>query len=237
MQPIKKLVFDIETAGEKLESFDALSHKLLEERFRRYAETEEEYEKAKNQLAFSPLTSTIVAIGMLDADSEKGAVYFVAKDGSRIAEEEHGVKFESGSEEEMLKKFWQQVVPHYDEFITFGGRIFDAPVLMVRSAIYGIRPAKNLMPNRYLENQPYNFKHIDLQDQLTFYSAKIERLGLHFWCRAFGIPSPKEGGIAGEDVTKLFHEGNSMAIARYCMRDVRATLELYRKWDKYLRFA
>ncbi|MBI2633989.1 MAG: ribonuclease H-like domain-containing protein [Parcubacteria group bacterium] len=231
----KKLVFDIETAAEAFDSFDETSQKLLEARFRKYAKTDEEVEEAKERLTFSPLTSFIVAVGMLDADSKKGAVYFVEKEprGTGFFEE-NGVKFEPGTEAEVLQKFWQ-AASHFDEFITFGGRTFDAPFLMIRSAIHDIRPTKNLMPNRYLDNQPFNLRHVDLQDQFGFYSAKYERLGLHFWCRAFNIPSPKTD-VTGDDVSNLFHQGKSLEIAKYCLRDVEATLELYRHWEKNLRF-
>ena len=34
----------------------------------------------------------------------------------------------------------------------------------------------------------------DLLDQLTFYGAS-RRFSLDFYCRAFGIPSPKAGGV------------------------------------------
>lgn len=235
-QLLRKLVFDIETAGEELSSFDEDSRKILEARFRKYAETEEEVEEARRRLTFSPLTSMVVAIGMLDAGSEKGAVYFVPKDGKADTFEENGIKFEPGTEADILKKFWR-VAENFEEFVTFGGRTFDAPFLMIRSAIHGIRPSRNLMPNRYLESQPFNLRHVDLQDQFSFYSAKAERLGLHFWCRAFGIPSPKTSGVTGDDVTGFFHEGKSLEIAHYCLGDVRATLELYRRWEKYLKFA
>ncbi|MFN7088426.1 MAG: ribonuclease H-like domain-containing protein [Candidatus Paceibacteria bacterium] len=235
VQAQRKLVFDIETASHEIESFDDTSRRLLKTRFRKYYGDEFDEEKLESQLTFSPLTSAIVAIGMLDAETEKGAVYFVDKSGKTTITEEGGIKFESGTESEILRKFWL-VCENFEEFITFGGRTFDAPFLMIRSAIHGIRPSKNLMPNRYLESQPLNLRHIDLQDQLSFYSAKAERLGLHFWAKAFGIPSPKETGIVGEDITKLFRQGKSLEIAHYCLQDVKATLELYRRWEKYLKF-
>jgi DNA polymerase elongation subunit (family B) len=235
MAQLRKLVFDIETAGEEMESFDDASRKMLEERWRRIAKSEEEMEEAKERLTFSPLTSLIVAIGMIDADSEKGAVYFSNKDGKNEVFEEEGIKFETGNEPEILKKFWQ-VAANFEEFITFGGRTFDVPFLMIRSAIAGIKPSKNLMPNRYLESQPFNLRHIDLQDQFNFYSAKTERMGLHFWCRAFGIQSPKTKGVVGNAITELFRQGKSLEIAKYCLGDVKATLGLYRRWEKYLKF-
>ncbi|MEW5805672.1 MAG: ribonuclease H-like domain-containing protein [Patescibacteria group bacterium] len=231
---MNKLVFDIETAGEKFEDLDETSKELLDQRFKKRAQTEEELELFRTQLSFYPETSKIVAIGMLNPDTEKGtALYLAEKAGEAI--QEKGIEYQPiTSEKELLEKFWQ-IALSYEEFITFNGRGFDLPVLMVRSAVNGIRPAKNLMHNRYLSYQPTSVVHIDLFDQLSFYGARYNALGLHFWARAFGINSPKEE-LSGEKVTEYFYRGKRLEIAKYCMNDVFATAELYKKWDKYLRF-
>ena len=54
--------------------------------------------------------------------------------------------------------------------------------------------------------------------------------------RAFGIKSPKDSGVMGDDVTKLFREGKYLDIARYNVGDLWATKELYDYWKKYLAF-
>ena len=60
------------------------------------------------------------------------------------------------------------------------------------------------------------------------------RPSLHLFCRAYGIESPKAGGVAGDDVAELFAEKRFRDIALYNSRDVTATTELYRKWLEYL---
>ncbi len=232
----KRLVFDIETASKDHSEFDPYSKELLEKIYGNKENQEEEdiSEGKRYRFAFSPLTAEIVAISTVDADSMKGGVYFQAKD-KNFSFEEKGIKFESGDERFLLKKFWE-LAAFYDEFITFSGRTFDVPMLMIRSAVLGIRPSKNLMTNRYLGFQPSNARHIDLKDQFTFYGAKKERLGLHFWCQAFGISSPKIGEVKGEDITDLFKAGEYEKIARYCLADVLATRLLFQKWEEFLRF-
>ncbi|OGW43406.1 MAG: hypothetical protein A2Y66_03590 [Nitrospirae bacterium RBG_13_41_22] len=86
------------------------------------------------------------------------------------------------------------------------------------------------MPNRY------NDTHTDLLDQLTFYGASRRRFNLDMWCRAFGIKSPKEGGITGYEVKDLFKAGRHLDIAKYCVGDLRATKELLTYWENYIRF-
>ena len=110
------------------------------------------------------------------------------------------------------------------------------PFLMVRSAVHGIRPSKDLMRSRYLYQQDPHAVHIDLYDQLSFYGAVRRKGSLHLWSRVFEITSPKAGGVTGDDVGKLFKEKKFMEIAKYNAGDLYATKELYDKWDKYFVF-
>src|SRR3989344_5413766 len=152
------------------------------------------------------------------------------------SDEEYEVKFKALSEADMLNKFWE-LAQRYDEFISFNGRSFDVPWLMVRSAVHGIRPSKDLLSNRYTSLQKFGAKHIDLLDQLTFYGAVNRQKGnLHMWSRAFGIKSPKAEGVMGDDVAFLFDKKQYLKIAQYNVGDLRATRELYQKWEKYLKF-
>jgi predicted PolB exonuclease-like 3'-5' exonuclease len=203
------------------------------------SESEEEYkvslEELKSGLGFSPLTGQIVVIGVLDSDKDEGAVYFQAP-GEKAGEfEDEGIKFRPMSEKEILEKFWQ-VAREYKEFVSFNGRGFDVPFIMVRSAVHGLRPTKDLMSNRYLGSQRFEAKHIDLLDQLSFYGAVRKKGNLHLWSRVFGIKSPKGEGISGDDVGKLFKEKKFIDIARYNVGDLRATKELYSCWNEYIRF-
>lgn len=234
-----KLIFDIETVGEDFDTLDKTTQEVLTYWIKKESKDQNEFkilfEELKNGLGFSPLTSEIAAIGILDYKKDKGAVYFQAP-GEDIQEfEENNIKFKQMTEKEMLENFWNGA-EKYQEFITFNGRAFDAPFLMVRSAIHKIKPSKDLMSNRYLNSQKFGAKHIDLLDQLTFYGAVRKRGNLHLWSKAFGIKSPKSGGITGDDVGRLFKEKKFVDIARYNVGDLQATKELYEYWNEYLRF-
>lgn len=234
------LVFDIETVGEDFDTLDETSQGVLTRWIKRESGSGEEYAAAlsdlKNGMGFSPLTGEIVAIGIRDVERKKGAVYFQSsREGKEQNFEEDDCKFEVMSEKEMLQKFWE-VVEKYDTFVTFNGRAFDVPFLMVRSALHGIRPSKNLLANRYLNYHPSNARHIDLLDQLTFYGAMRKKGSLHLWCRAFGIESPKAQGVDGDDVKALFDAGKSADVARYNARDLQATAELYDRYAQFLQF-
>ena len=236
---MNKLVFDIETIGEDFDSLDETTQKALT----RWAERESSDEDIlrakvkdiKEGLGFSPLTGEIVALGALDVEKNIGAVYFQAPDTKLEEFEEDGIKYKPMKEKEILQSFWD-VASKYNEFISFNGRSFDLPFMIIRSAIHGIRPSKNLMSNRYTNYQSNIAMHIDLLDQLTFYGAVRRKGSLHLFCRAFGIKSPKEGGMSGDEVMGAFKKKKYKEIAEYNADDLRATKALYEYWEKYIRF-
>ncbi len=235
----QKLVIDIETVGEDFNALDHATQESLTRWIKKESENEEEYkvalEELKNGLGFSPLTGEIVAIGVLDYHKNEGVVYYQAPGEKNKEFSENGITFKQFGEKEMLRKFWDGA-EKYQCFITFNGRGFDVPFLMVRSAIHGIRPTKDLMRGRYVYQHNPDAIHIDLQDQLTFYGATRRKGSLHLWSRAFGIESPKASGITGDDVGRLFKEKKFLDIAKYNVGDLRATKALYEKWESYLNF-
>lgn len=229
------LIFDIETVGEAWETLDATTQGVLSRWVDRTARNDSEHnaemKDLREGLGFSPFTGMIVAIGLYDLERKQGVVYYQSD--TPTADVTHGeFILKSRSENEMLVDFWEGAKT-YDTFVTFNGRGFDVPFLNLRSAIKGVRPTHDLMEGRYLYQQKH-VRHIDLQDQLTFYGAMQRRPSLHLCCRAFGIESPKSEGVAGDDVATLFHTKQFRDIAEYNSRDVVATTALYQKWVAYL---
>lgn len=237
---MSKLIFDIETVGEDFSALDETTQNFLTRWLEREELSVEERAKKiaeiKDGLGLSPLTGQIVAIGVLDSEKLKGGVYFQAPGADLAEKQADGINYFPGTEKELLEKFWG-VVSHYSEFVSFNGRTFDAPYLMMRSAVHKIKPSKDLLSNRYLNNQKFDCKHYDLMDLLSFYGATQNRgRGLHMYCRAFGITSPKSDGHSGEDVGRLFKEKKFLEIAQYNAKDLFATRDLYEYWEKYLKF-
>jgi hypothetical protein len=222
-----KIIFDIETVGADFGTFDPATQEYL----LKFAKTDEEAQEVRDSLSFYPVTAQIVTIAMLEADSEKAfVVYQVPSQQPQRSVEGETEYFAVSNEKQLLEFFWSKV-SKYETVITFNGRGFDCPFILVRSAVHRLKGTKNLMPDRYRSNS-----HIDLMEKLTFLGAVRRRFSLHVWCNAFGIKSPKDEGITGLDVKNLFKEGRHQDIARYCLRDVAATRELYHYWDKYMNF-
>lgn len=220
---MKRVVFDIETLAFPFETFDNVQQEYL----LKFADTEEKREQALLQLNLYAPTAQIIAIGMLNPETNAGKVFYQSDVKEEFTSEDGKVGFISGSEKEILEWFWS-AIKHYDQFITFNGRAFDCPFVMLRSAIVGIVPTRNLVPYRYDATT-----HCDLLDQLSFYNA-VKKFNLDFYCKIFGIKSPKSEGITGLDLGDLFREKRFREIARYCVGDVQAEAELFNLWNKYL---
>lgn len=220
-----RLVVDIETLAYPLETFDDVQQTYL----LKFASTEAEREDALNKLNLYPTTARCIAIGMLNPDTSGGKVLFDGPHLQPWTSEDGKVEFIPSDEQQMLRTFWSTVLS-YRQIITFNGRSFDGPFLLLRSAILGIPVSRNLVGNRYDTGS-----HLDLLEQLTFYGAS-RKFNLDFYCKAFGIESPKSHGITGLDLGRLMAEGRQKEMAEYCLGDVAATAELFRRWHATLDF-
>ena len=141
--------------------------------------------------------------------------------------EENNTQYKGLPESEMLQSFWK-IIELTDRIVTFNGRNFDTPFLMLRSAMLKLKPSRNLVTNRYDKSF-----HIDLLDQFTFYGL-TRKFNLDFYCNAFGIESPKSNEISGMEVQNLYNAGRIKEIAIYCGKDILATFELFRIWQEFL---
>lgn len=220
---MNRVVFDIETLGFPLDSFDAESQTYL----LKFADSEEKIEDVKKNLNLHALTAQVLCVALFNPDTKQGKVFFQSDTKDQYFSQDNTCQFQSGTESEILKSFWD-VIPKYDQFITFNGRSFDCPFLMIRSAMLHVKPSRNLIPYRYESKI-----HCDLLEQMTFYQA-TRRFSLDFYCKQFGIESPKAKGITGLDMRRLYEERRFRDIAEYCYGDVVATAELFHRWNEFL---
>ncbi|NUM70192.1 MAG: ribonuclease H-like domain-containing protein [Ignavibacteriaceae bacterium] len=226
----RQVVFDIETYGLP---FDDLSESQ-QEYLLRDAEKEQDpvlrekkTEDAKGLMALFPFTAKVIVIGFYIVDSGKTVVLYETPDGSDERITENDITYVGSDEKKLIENFWRMAA-ETQQLISFNGRGFDAPFMMLRSAKLGIKPSKNLVGYRYDTRE-----HCDLLEQLSFYGA-FRRFNLDFYCYSFGIVSPKSKGISGIDVKNFYEAGKIREVARYCADDVRATHELFKIWENYI---
>lgn len=227
---MRRLVLDIETVGCSLEELTESQREFV----LRYAEKEKDddvramkTEEAIRYLSLYPFTAKIVALGLLDIKSGKSLVLYEDEDNAKWTNEEKQIVYAGMTEERMLKKFWE-LINDTELVITFNGKVFDLPFIMLRSAMLKIKPTKNLISGKYGSRF-----HVDLLEKLTFYGS-VKKFNLDFYCTAFGIPSPKARGIDGMEVKNLYESGHIKDIAVYCADDIEATFKLYNICKEYL---
>ena len=218
------VVLDIETVGVDWHSLDDAQRTYLEKN----AKTDEERRKMPELLSLWPFTGRIVVLAMVNPESGRGRLWYEKTDG-RAEETTPDGLFEliGDTEPVFLAEFWKAIA-RFDRFVTFNGRSFDGPFLMLRSAALGISPTKNLVGYRYAIKP-----HVDLLDVISFFGAS-RKWNLDFACKAFGVESPKEHGMDGYSVGPYYRAGRLREIALYCRRDVEATARLFRKIEKTL---
>jgi hypothetical protein len=179
-------------------------------------------------MSLAPLTARILSVAMLNPGTGRGKVWYEHPECGPGRTGDGRIEMLPATEEEMLAGFWA-AVNGFERLITFNGRLFDCPFLMLRSALLGVPPSRNLLPYRFSARE-----HCDLMDQLTFYGA-MRKFTLEAYCRGFGIA--REGGETGRpDFSRLVDQGRYREIAEYAAGTVGATAELYRRWRGTLSF-
>lgn len=144
---------------------------------------------------------------------------------------------EMADERSIISHFLAFLDEKNPRLISFNGRGFDLPMLMVRALKYNLScPAyfeqDNQMVNKtkwenYRQRYSEQF-HIDLLDSLSHYGA-VRGLKLDTLCAMAGLPGKFD--VSGDQVTSLYYAGEYQKIREYCESDVLNTYWLYLKYE------
>jgi hypothetical protein len=224
---VSTIAFDIEVAGYLWEEVDASTQGYLLGR----AKTEEAKDAVPERTALYPGLGRIIVIGLWLVHEDRGLV-LVEGDAhpAREWDKVPGSKIFRGDEKALLEKFWETVGPprgggRPPRLVSFHGRGYDGPMLTIRSAQHGLRPSRHLVGSRWSMAD-----HCDLMEVFNFQGAVRESYSLEYWCRRFDVESPK-GSIDGSQVGRYYRDGKIDEIGEYCLRDVRATAQIYRRLE------
>lgn len=120
----------------------------------------------------------------------------------------------------ILKRFWE--LAEGRRLVVFNGLGFDIPVLLVRSAILGVKPP------RLISTSPYgNREVLDLM-RVRFVNQIPTGWGLKKLARVYGIEVPA-GDVNGSRVYEMFQAGQFDQIKEYNKSDVVILREFHRK--------
>lgn len=139
-------------------------------------------------------------------------------DGASLAERERQV----------LRRFQDFVGGNAPTIVTWNGRGFDLPVLMLRSMRAGI-PCPWYYQTRDTRYRFSEDRHCDLADCMGDYGA-TRHLSLDGMAKLIGLPG-KHGDIDGAGVGEAFAAGRLKDIARYCVSDAVQTAFLWLRWQ------
>ncbi len=196
---VATVVLDIETAGQSWDSLDDAQRTYLAKN----ARSDEEREKLPDMLSLWPLTGKIIVVAMLNPESGRGRIWYEKTDGrSEETSADRLFTFVGDEERVFLGEFWK-AMRRFQRFVTFNGRGFDGPFLMLRSAALGIPVTRNLVGYRYALKP-----HTDLLEAISFFGAS-RKWNLDFACKAFGVESPKEQGMDGFSVGPVLPGGEA----------------------------
>ena len=138
--------------------------------------------------------------------------------------------FKGLTEEELIRDFFKFINNKKPKLISFNGRNFDLPMLMIRALKYNLSiPAYFDNTNKwenYRSRYSENF-HIDLLEVLGNFGA-VRGLKLDTLSQMAGLPGKFD--VHGDEVYKLYFDGEIKKIEEYCESD---TLNTYWLWLKY----
>jgi predicted PolB exonuclease-like 3'-5' exonuclease len=128
---------------------------------------------------------------------------------------------EGKDEAGMLAEFAALMDKHRPQLVTWNGRGFDLPVLLLRTLALG------LTWPWYYRDRDYRYRysengHFDLGDFLAEHGA-ARMTSLDGAARLIGLPGKGADGVDGSQVEALFQAGELEALRRYCLSDVAQT--------------
>lgn len=233
---------DIETCG-FVEELQYLDYKYLKNRGRE--KTDEDVEKS---LSLNPYLLYVISLAVAhvrDDAIEEAIVYYLTSQREEeyyrsmtVGEETVEVSYHpipcpsvpqdlADGERVLLTSFWEEI-RESEKLVTYSGRVFDVPVLRLRSMLHHLPLHKELEASFY--GRGGNF-HLDLAEFLAW--RDDQKYTLEFVCRKFGIPLGK-GSMDGSMVKEAFLQRRYRDIAEYNCRDVLMAALLYLRLWQYL---
>jgi DNA polymerase elongation subunit (family B) len=196
------LVLDIETIGMPSQmQFELAMEEIkpdgrLKDPAKIAAHQDEQRQKWASRCGLSPATGRIACLGIMPYN------------------EPHNVGVMLDSNEHSILAALDKVLSSYDipvRIITFSGRGFDLPFLIVRSAAVGF------VPSAPLPWRKYSAEHMDLRDILTEGSLESWEVAL----------LGKRKDTHGTEIQALWDAGRFDEIRAHCQEDVIRTAQIW----------
>ncbi len=219
----KRIAFDIETLP--LHDLDQVPAPIAEKISER---GEREGWDVHKVMSLSPIYGKAVSLALLDVDDPECAlVIMVPRENKLFQDQVREPIILAPSEKVLLESFWK-VASASDLLVSFNGRRFDIPFLIVRSVVNEVSITVELLGSRYDHS-----KHFDVYEFISSHGLLTGPHSLEACCFGFGIGSPKQG-LDGSMVRETYMKGRLEDVGLYNLEDVRATRGLFKKIEKSL---
>lgn len=139
-------------------------------------------------------------------------------------------KMNGDSEASIIQAFFDVINKSKPRLVSFNGRGYDMPLLILRGLKYNINAKAYLDTKDKWNNYQSRYakeKHLDLFDTLSSFGQRGCRLDL--LCKMVGFPGKYD--VSGDDVMRLYYEKKLDKIVEYCESDVLNTYLLFLKYE------
>ena len=208
------LSFDLEMASQ-VEELDPKSemYKVF-----RYKKRDRETEKLPTQAETQKLWKREAALNPIFGQ------IVCASASIKIKEEGIYSKTFTGTEREVVEGITKVLEDHKGIIAGFNIVGFDLPYLRKRHAILGL---SNFPPKlQDVGKKPWDMDNTILDIMKFWKGSSFYNDSLDELCLAFGVPSPKNGGIKGSGVSEEFHKNGVKNIEKYCQEDSESVINL-----------
>lgn len=138
---------------------------------------------------------------------------------------------EGKDEHEIIANFLNFIENHAPRLVSYNGRGFDLPMLMIRAMKYNLRAPRYYNTNDKWCNYRTRYDAtwaMDLLDHISDFRA-VSGLRLDTLCAMLGMPGKYD--VHGDQVLELFYANKLDKIKEYCESDTLNTYWLFLKYE------
>lgn len=138
---------------------------------------------------------------------------------------------EGKDEHEIIANFLNFIENHAPRLVSYNGRGFDLPMLMIRAMKYNLQASRYYNTNDKWCNYRSRYDGVwamDLLDHISDFRA-VSGLKLDTLCAMLGMPGKYD--VHGDQVLELFYANKLEKIKEYCESDTLNTYWLFLKYE------
>nr|MBP3724701.1 3'-5' exonuclease [Campylobacter sp.] len=141
------------------------------------------------------------------------------------------------NEKEMINKFLSYIDKFNPRLVSFNGRGFDLPMIMIRAMKYNLSATNYFCTNDKLNGKDKwnNYRsrydgafHLDLLDHISDFGS-VRGFKLDTLCASLNLPGKYD--VSGDQVLELYYQNENDKISEYCQSDVLNTYWLFLKYE------